>query len=469
MQFIKLKGGIQANWQGAPAQGHLSPIFTPSHLRLELKTPRFWFKTLKVEEGQKVETAQVLAQDPNADNTPLLSPLSGTAHIELDDREKPCAIRIENLGAREPERDWSPPLPDHNSGRDSHDNLRQRFLEGGGWPWIYHWPGDGAPSLQTHPEGIIISGFRTEPFRPDSNVLLREKVGEFALGLELLQKMVGGYEKIFLVLPRYEDEKLGEALRERLRGYAWLSVHYAKRTYPYDHPGVLLQNMGVPVSMEKYYWHLTTQSVLALHRILETKRPFLSQMISVAGPGVKDPGFMRAYPGTPVAEILRGRCPDLENCVVILGGVFTGRMVDPEKDALGIEDDAVTVISRGDYKEMFGWMMPGFDRHTVTRTYVSPFFPLLEKKLTARAWGELRACIQCNYCENVCPVPGLMPYLFHRYQPLGMIDEMEQAGIWNCVECGCCNYVCPSKIDILGKIQEGKAVIKEEMEEMEED
>jgi electron transport complex protein RnfC len=62
-----------------------------------------------------------------------------------------------------------------------------------------------------------------------------------------------------------------------------------------------------------------------------------------------------------------------------------------------------------------------------------------------------------------------MPYLYHRYLKLEAIDEMEKAGIWSCVECGCCSYACPSKIPLLEEIRRGKKTILDELAEMEED
>jgi Na+-transporting NADH:ubiquinone oxidoreductase subunit A len=470
METLKIKGGIATNWEGKPA-ARLEQIHTPSRLRLPLQSPRIVFDEVRVNEGDRVKAGQTLAVASKKFQIPLLAPLGGDVSLEKVN-DKPFAVVLTNLDLREAERDERPHPPSHADSGTRHIELRRRFLEGGGWPLLGTYPEAGPPDPEAQLDGVLIIWASHEPFRPHGHVLAEDRLAEVALGLEALQSMFTGYQKITLVVSHDRDKKRGRELIERCRGYAWLDIKEVDKVYPYSHPGVVLLNTpGATIRRSHPYWTMSAEGVLAMHRILVTRRPFLSRVVSLGGPGFKEPVHIRAYPGTPLKELLKDRLVEDadESWRVILGGVFTGREADLETDSLGVEDDAITVIRKGDYRQMLGFMRPGFRDHSTTRALISPLFPLLDKRLSSRAHGELRACIQCNKCEDVCPVPLLMPYLYHRYLKLEAIDEMEKAGIWSCVECGCCSYACPSKIPLLEEIRRGKKTILDELAEMEED
>jgi electron transport complex protein RnfC len=47
-----------------------------------------------------------------------------------------------------------------------------------------------------------------------------------------------------------------------------------------------------------------------------------------------------------------------------------------------------------------------------------------------------------------------------------LIEEVEQARVDLCVECGLCSYVCPSKIDLRKQMIDSKVLIAQEKEEI---
>jgi Na+-translocating ferredoxin:NAD+ oxidoreductase RnfC subunit len=62
----------------------------------------------------------------------------------------------------------------------------------------------------------------------------------------------------------------------------------------------------------------------------------------------------------------------------------------------------------------------------------------------------------------VCPV-GILPNLLHRYVRREIIDEnLQQFGIFKCIDCNLCTYVCPSKIPLAALMKSGKAMLSEE-------
>jgi len=70
--------------------------------------------------------------------------------------------------------------------------------------------------------------------------------------------------------------------------------------------------------------------------------------------------------------------------------------------------------------------------------------------------GEERACVNCGYCSDVCPVDILPQFTLKSL----LVDEIEEAlahGLLDCVQCGLCTYVCPSKIELADTLTRFKA------------
>ena len=84
-----------------------------------------------------------------------------------------------------------------------------------------------------------------------------------------------------------------------------------------------------------------------------------------------------------------------------------------------------------------------------------------EREATTSQNGEERACVQCTKCIDVCPV-GLMPNLVFKAALEGDIERMERVFIHDCIDCGLCTFVCPSKIELGQHIEDGKALIAKE-------
>jgi electron transport complex protein RnfC len=67
-------------------------------------------------------------------------------------------------------------------------------------------------------------------------------------------------------------------------------------------------------------------------------------------------------------------------------------------------------------------------------------------------------CISCGRCVSHCPM-GLVPTRLMDYSRHEFFEEAEKWGVLDCVECGCCQYVCPAKIPLVHWIRLGKNAI----------
>ena len=59
---------------------------------------------------------------------------------------------------------------------------------------------------------------------------------------------------------------------------------------------------------------------------------------------------------------------------------------------------------------------------------------------------------------DVCPV-RLLPAELAKLAEKGRFEACNELGVLDCRECGCCSYVCPSKINIVHLVKYAKMEI----------
>ncbi len=75
-------------------------------------------------------------------------------------------------------------------------------------------------------------------------------------------------------------------------------------------------------------------------------------------------------------------------------------------------------------------------------------------QLLALAWNTPASAV-AGRCVDNCPMT-LVPTQLSRYVKFDDLTSAEKWGVLDCVECGCCQYICPSKIPLVHWIRVGK-------------
>ena len=62
-------------------------------------------------------------------------------------------------------------------------------------------------------------------------------------------------------------------------------------------------------------------------------------------------------------------------------------------------------------------------------------------------------------CVQACPI-RLLPNMYSILGEAGKPKEAEEYYVFDCIECGCCTYVCPSRRPIVQQIRYIKAEMR---------
>ena len=165
--------------------------------------------------------------------------------------------------------------------------------------------------------------------------------------------------------------------------------------------------------------------------------------------------------GTSVADILgqAGKADSYGPWRAILGDPLTGRGIESPGEPLLYGDTEISVISEHAVRDLFAFLDPGFTSDSYCRATVSSILPLFPRKIETNVHGGVRPCVQCNFCDEVCPA-GIYPFLIWKYAAIGKDEEAFRLRPDACIECGLCDYVCPSKISLLDGIRQVKQSLK---------
>jgi electron transport complex protein RnfC len=72
---------------------------------------------------------------------------------------------------------------------------------------------------------------------------------------------------------------------------------------------------------------------------------------------------------------------------------------------------------------------------------------------------EESVCIRCGKCVMTCPM-NLMPLYINVSVEKREFDSAREYGAMDCIECGCCSYVCPAKRHLVQSIRVAKTELR---------
>ena len=186
-------------------------------------------------------------------------------------------------------------------------------------------------------------------------------------------------------------------------------------------------------------------------------------MVALTGPQVERPRYYRTISGASISNMISENIIEREVARFISGNVLTGTKISDD-GCIGFYDSQVTVISEGNQQEFLGWISPGLQKFSMSKSYFSWLTPSKKFNLNTNYNGEERAYVVTGQYEKVLPM-DIFPMQLVKACMIEDIDAMEQLVFMKCLQkiWHFANLSVPQKMEVQNIIREGLRFSKKRM------
>lgn len=274
---------------------------------------------------------------------------------------------------------------------------------------------------------LILNGAECEPWISSDDMLMRERAADIVQGIDILRYLLDP-EKTIVGVEDNKPEAIA-ALRSASQG-SGIEVVAIPTIYPGGGERQLIKVLTgkeVPAGERPFNVGVVCSNIAtaySIHRAVNLGEPVVSRIVTVTG-NVRQPRNFEALIGTP-----------LHHLIALAGGALP----DTDRYLMG--------------GPMMGIPLPSLD------------VPLVKASNCILALsGQLQAppppampCIRCTRCADACPM-DLGPLELHWFARGKNFGKAQEYGLFDCIECGCCDYVCPSHIPLVHYFRFAKSEI----------
>lgn len=276
---------------------------------------------------------------------------------------------------------------------------------------------------------LILNGCECEPYITADDRLMQQAAHQILRGMQLAMRAVGaerGYVAIEDNKPK-AIEKMTLAVKES--GVRNVEVAICKSQYPMGGEKQLIKAvLGRVVPMGKLPLDVgvvvvNVATACSIANAIDKSLPLIYRVVTVTGLVEKPSNFLAPI-GTPIGYLIEQAGGLKEDAGrVILGGPMMGVAVS----------DLTLPLTKG--------------MNSITVLPPPEEFQIREY-----------SCIRCARCVDHCPM-GLNPTKIAHAAKYRDYELMRKYDLQGCIECGCCSYVCPSKIPLVQYIKTGKFLL----------
>ncbi len=305
-------------------------------------------------------------------------------------------------------------------------------LGGAGFPT--HFKLNPPPDKQI--DHLLINGMECEPYITSDEYIARNFIEEILQGIEVVMRLC----QIPKCIIGMENNKpkaikgLVARVKEAQQGVLKdkdVTVQGVHTCYPQGAEKVMIRTLAkrevpsgkLPHDVGCLVMNIGTIRYIAHY--LNTGMPLTRKIITLDGSAVAKPGNYDVPIGAKISEIveLSGGFKD-EAHKVIMGGPMMGVAVDDLDSPIIKNNNAILV----------------FDEDDATIPQES-------------------ACIRCGRCVRACPM-YLMPTELDQAARKRKLASLTEHAVMDCIECGCCTFVCPAKRYLVQNIRVGKGLLR---------
>lgn len=286
-----------------------------------------------------------------------------------------------------------------------------------------------SPPPGSKAECVIINAVECEPYLTADHRLMLEHPEEILVGVSLIMKAVG-VDKGYIGIENNKPDAI-QLMTEKAQAYPNIEIVPLKVKYPQGGEKQLIDAVigrqvpappAIPISVGAVVQNVGT--AFAIYQAVMKNKPLVDRIITVTGKSVSAPSNLLARLGTPFQQLI-------DECG-------------------GLPADTGKIIGGG---PMMGKALLNLD---VPMTKGSSGLLIMRQDEAKRA--EPDPCIRCAKCVSACPM-GLEPYLLATLSDKQEWEMAELNEVVSCIECGSCQFTCPSRRPLLDNIRVGKSTV----------
>lgn len=391
-----------------------------------------------VAKGDKVKVGTLIAEAGGFVSAPIYSSVSGTV-FKVDTAIDATGYRVPAIIINVEGDEWEESIDrsEKLETLDAHPELTpEEIVErikvagvtgmgGAGFPTFIKL----CPPPTAKAECVIINAVECEPYITSDYRLMMEHADEVLVGLDLLMK-AAKVEKGYIGIETNKPQAI-ELLTQKTANNPRIEVVPLKQRYPQGGEKQLVDAVirrqvpappAIPVNVGAIVQNVGT--AFAVYQAVMKRKPLFERYTTVTGKRLANPGNFLVRMGTPMKDLIEacGGMPEGNN-KLLAGGPMMGKALTTVDVPVCKGTNSVTIISEDE----------------AVRKPAQP-------------------CIRCAKCVSVCPM-GLEPFLLATASAMHNWERVEAEDITSCIECGSCQFTCPSHRPILDNVRLGKSTV----------
>ena len=389
-----------------------------------------------VKVGDHVKIGQVIGSANAFVSAPVHATISGEV-VAIELRPFPLGTKVQSVIIKNDfKEEWISNLKgieslESSSKEDLIKNIRDKGIVGMGGA-TFPTAVKLSPPKDKVIDVIIANGAECEPCLTTDYRVMMEYPEKIINGLLIEMKITEAKHGIVAIETNKKDAAVLLEENVKKRGLDNIEVVLVKTKYPQGGEKQLIKAVlrkEVPAEKLPLEVGAIVQNVGTLKAISEAVfegKPLIERGVTVSGSAIKKPGNYIIRIGTTVTDIIQQ----------------TGGLTKKLR------------------KLIFGGPMMGIAQSTteVAVTKGTSGILFFGEEVFDMAPQDESPCIRCSRCVDWCPI-GLMPLLIDHAWRRDDIKLTETLNATDCIECGVCSYVCPSKRHLTENVRNAKQKI----------